>query len=680
MILNKGKLIANRYEIQELIAQGGMSMVYRALDTMLNRSVTFKVLKEEFLTDNEVTTRFRREARSVARLSHPNIVNVFDVGAENDVNYIVMEYVDGMTLKDLIAKSAPFNDISVLSVTVQIAAALSHAHKNGIIHQDIKPQNIMVTRGGDVKVMDFGIALTVGTSGGGAAYGSVHYVSPEQARGAEVDFRTDLYSLGIVMYEMATGALPYSGTNPIAVARKHIMEPLPDITALNPNIATTTLEIIAKLTQKDPNNRFPSAEALAVEIKRALARLTGKSGYEELDYHSSVYDTMKLSTGDIEDEEYDEEDEDFADEEIDYGAGRTPERTAVFAAIATALVIIIIASFLLIPRLFGKPEAKDLVEVPNIKETTTEKATTRLENLGLKLDIIGEQYSETVDEGYIIAQNYEPGGMIPLGESVGVLVSLGTRQFQMIDLTGKTSADAKKKIADENLPFEVIEDYEYSSTVPIEVIIRQEPAVGEWLKPGEKVYIFISKGPELTTTRVPNVLGLSESAAKEKLLAAGLKIGAVNTDYSSKYEKGLVCFQASDPDKEVVTGTIVGITISIGPAPVTPTPSASDVPTDTETPNIDNPTDNPDDTTDNPDTNAPKRKTLTISPPLDEGIESVHIRLVRVDGSSYFDVYSFQVNAEDFPLNLDVFGFGKEEYILFVDGVSRGSQVVDFTE
>ncbi|MDR2904168.1 MAG: protein kinase, partial [Clostridiales bacterium] len=237
MVLTSGQLISNRYEIIEKIGSGGMSIVYRAKDTKLDRFVTFKVLRHEHITDEEFSERFKIEARAVARLSHPNIVNVYDVGNEDDVNYIIMEYIEGLTLKELITKKAPFSNDEILGVAIQINDALAHAHANGIVHRDIKPQNILVTNKGTIKVTDFGIALTVNSntiSVGNNTLGSVHYISPEQARGGFIDAKSDLYSLGIVMYEMATGELPFDGESSVAVALMQINEPMPDLTEINP--------------------------------------------------------------------------------------------------------------------------------------------------------------------------------------------------------------------------------------------------------------------------------------------------------------------------------------------------------------------------------------------------------------------------------------------------------------
>lgn len=365
MNIKQGTIISGRYTIIEKIGIGGMAVVYRAKDEKLDRFVTFKVLKEEYVADEDFIKRFNIEARAAARLSHPNIVNVHDVGNDGLVYYIVMEYIDGCTLKELINKKAPFEDVESLGVAIQIASALEHAHKNKIVHRDIKPQNILVTKDGTIKVTDFGIAravtsATVTTE----SIGSVHYFSPEQARGGFVDNKSDIYSLGIVLYEMATGRLPFDGDSAVALAMKHINEPIPDMLAINPNISKSLEQIILKATQKSSSQRYQTIEEFNNDLKRALtnsngdfikepadfansptvritaeqlAEIRGYSSHEEPPYDEYTYeDSYEEPT-----EDYYEPDE-VPEEEYD----KKKERKVVIAAIVTAVAIIaLITSF-----------------------------------------------------------------------------------------------------------------------------------------------------------------------------------------------------------------------------------------------------------------------------------------------------------------------------------------------
>jgi serine/threonine-protein kinase len=278
MVLNEGEIVSQRYEIQQKIGFGGMAIVYKALDLKLNRQVTMKVMREEYAADEDFIRRFQKEAHAAASVTHQNLVNIYDVGAEGLLHYIIMEYVDCYTLKDLIKKKAPFTNEETLGVAIQISAALVHAHNNKIIHRDIKPQNILITPDGTVKVTDFGIARVPSDATQtvtSKTMGSVHYFSPEQARGGYTDGKSDIYSLGIVMFEMATGQIPFDGDTAVAVAMKQINEELPDIKAINPNISESITKIIYKATEKQSIKRYATMEAMSNDLKRALTNKTG---------------------------------------------------------------------------------------------------------------------------------------------------------------------------------------------------------------------------------------------------------------------------------------------------------------------------------------------------------------------------------------------------------------------
>ncbi|MCL1861967.1 MAG: protein kinase, partial [Defluviitaleaceae bacterium] len=296
MKLKAGHMVAERYEIDDTIGSGGMSVVYRAHDTRLDRYVTLKVLKEEYLTDESLMERFPKEARAAAALNHQNISSIFDHGRDGDILYIVLEYVDGKSLKELITKKAPFDDETTLGVTIQVAEGLAEAHSNGIIHLDIKPQNILISNASIVKVTDFGIARAaknVTLNAGAGSMGSVHYFSPEQARGGYIDHKSDIYSLGIVMYEMATGTLPFEGESEVSIALQHINAPLPDILSINPKLSESMVKIIQKATEKSPSKRYQEIDDMTEDLKRALTDASGTFVSEEED--GSDAETRRIS-------------------------------------------------------------------------------------------------------------------------------------------------------------------------------------------------------------------------------------------------------------------------------------------------------------------------------------------------------------------------------------------------
>ena len=398
MNLETGALISDRYRIINKIGVGGMAVVYRAKDEKLDRDVTFKVLKEEFVNDNEFIKRFSVEARAAARLSHVNIVNVYDVGNDGDIYYIVMEYIDGYTLKEMISKKAPFDNQEALGVAIQIASALEHAHNNNIIHRDIKPQNILVTRderGGKIKVTDFGIArATSSTTTTTDSMGSVHYFSPEQARGGFVDAKSDIYSLGIVMFEMITGIMPFDGDSPVALAMKHINEPLPDIKRFNPKASDSIVQIILKATEKLSSNRYQTIEDMNNDLKRALTNSSGdfvKRNELAMDDSPTVaisqedlaairqnsggdkkQKTKEIIIDDIEDIDNEEiDDNDYLKDKDEDFYEKRKERNTIIAAIATAISIIAILTVI---GVYFVNSAKTAVIVPEFVGMAIEDA------------------------------------------------------------------------------------------------------------------------------------------------------------------------------------------------------------------------------------------------------------------------------------------------------------------
>ena len=713
MILAQGQIIAGRYEILGKIGHGGMSIVYRARDIKLNRNVTFKVLREEHIADEEFIERFTVEARAIACLSNQNIVNVYDVGNDQNVYYIVMEYIDGVTLKELIEKNAPFDNEAVLGVAIQICSALVHAHKNDIIHRDIKPQNILVTSNGDVKVTDFGIAR-IATSetivAGGRTMGSVHYLSPEQAQGGHLDARSDIYSLGIVMFEMATKTLPFNGDNPVTVALKHVKEDVPDISSLNGEISPAVSEIISKATANKSIRRYQTACELLKDLKSAIADISdgGAQVMDEDEFASKATNTLVFthnqqqellkaaregaSKSEAEEETeyldvYVDEDDDFFDEDLtskyydEDGQSliypkkaktqdeKKAERYAIIAAIGSAFLIIAVVFFFVYPAITGAN--KKYTSVPNFVGMTFSEAEEKAEESNVSVYVLESQYNPEAPKDEIFLQNYDVDGRVEEGTNVGVIVSLGVEEVDVPDMVEKELAVAYTLLENESFYIEPI--YEFSDEYPHEIIIRQEPEAGSSAPKGSTLTLYVSKGVETKTVLVPSLLGKTEAAARQKIIESGLQIGTTSYAESATYAKGEVSAQTIAGGKETYEGSIVGITVSSGPPTFTPPPEP------TETTGTDDPTDSTEDpdSTENP--GAAKTQVITLNPPFPEGAEEMTVVLAKnVDGNK-IEVYRKVVASEDeLPIYVTVSGEGVVEFLLSVDGVVTGVTNIDF--
>ncbi len=585
MKLKPGTLVNDRYNIIEQIGCGGMANVYRARDQKLDRDVTFKVLKEEHLDDNEFIKRFNVEARAAASLSHQNIVSVYDVGNEGDIYFIVMEFIDGCTLKELINQKAPFGNKEVISISLQVAAALNHAHSNGIVHRDIKPQNILVSKAGknagSVKVTDFGIARAASsTTSTGEAMGSVQYFSPEQAQGGFVDAKSDIYSLGIMMFEMLTGTLPFDGDSPVALAMKHIKEPLPDIAKLNPNASQSLIKIIDKATQKRPYARYQTAEQLAADLRAALNDDSGsfvnnkakvqadndgntiKMSSEELKKIRSGAEEQKKTVPILGENEdiYNDIDADYNPR--DDGYDKNKERKVVVAAVITSVVLIAIMTVVgaFVVDSINNPKDK----VPDFVGLTAEDAEKLAEEYSIS--IIEElQHSEDVQNGYVISQSTQKNTKIPRGERVTLVISLGSDMVEVPDLKELSEEDAKLSLEQRGLGLGEIKR-EPSDTVIIGAVIKQSIGDGTRVAPGTVVDIYVSTGPEAGTVIVPDVKNVDKEKAIEMLEQEKLEVKIIE-DYSETFEAGKVTSQGVNPGSSVPRGYIVTLTVSKGKDP-----------------------------------------------------------------------------------------------------------------
>lgn len=597
-MLRNGMFIADRYEIIEHIGSGGMSDVYKAKDHKLNRFVAVKVLKHEFSEDQSFVSKFRVEAQSAAGLTHPNIVNVFDVGDEDGIHYIVMELVEGIVLKKYIEKKGKLNVREATSILIQVAQGIECAHNHHIIHRDIKPQNIIISKEGKVKVADFGIARAASTNTiNSSAMGSVHYISPEQARGGYSDEKSDIYSLGITFYEMVTGTLPFDGDNTVSVALQHIQEKMISPREYVEDLPISTEKIILKCTLKKPERRYAKVSDLIADLKRSLVspdvdfvkiidnsdidtpqtviltqeqmrEISEKSAgnvYNDEDDYNNGYDD--------EDEEYDDEDEEDIQEESDVNPKFDKAMTGLLIGVA---VIIVFITIFLIVKMVGifntsKPdkeetsantttESQDMVEVPKLIGYTEEEATKKLKSIGLNVKVKKEQ-SDEYDEGIVFKQSEEQGTMVEKNTSIVITISSGVATFELKDYSGMSEDDATSALKKLNL--EVVNDYQYDSSVEQGTVIKTQPAAGSDVSEGDTITIIVSKGSE--NVKMINVLGKTEGEARQELEAIGLKVADnITKDYSKDYGAGQVMNQSYAEGTELAPGTEVSIAISLG--------------------------------------------------------------------------------------------------------------------
>lgn len=660
MNLETGALISDRYRIINKIGVGGMAVVYRAKDEKLDRDVTFKVLKEEFVNDNEFIKRFSVEARAAARLSHVNIVNVYDVGNDGDIYYIVMEYIDGYTLKEMISKKAPFDNQEALGVAIQIASALEHAHNNNIIHRDIKPQNILVTRderGGKIKVTDFGIArATTSTTTTTDSMGSVHYFSPEQARGGFVDAKSDIYSLGIVIFEMVTGIMPFDGDNPVALAMQHINEPLPDIKRLNPKASDSIVQIILKATEKLSSNRYQTIEDMNNDLKRALTNTSGdfvKRNELAMDNSPTVaisqedlaairqnsggdkkHKPKEIIIGDI-DEIDDEEisDNEYLNDKDEEYYDKRKERNTIIAAIVTAIAIIAILTAIGAYFVNG---AKTAVVVPEFVGMVIDDAE-RLAELNNVFVVQETEYNDETAEGMVISQSVDKGKKIKKSDKVTLVVSLGSQLVEVPDVVNIIEDAAEKQLAEAGFELEDTE-YEYSDTVEAGLVCRQSPEAKEEVKPGSTIKLYVSLGDDGATETVPGVENMPKDKATETLEEKGFEVKIIES-YSASVEAGNVIDQGVKAGAEVPKGYVVTLTVSKGKDPNEVQEKPTEVTTERviTTPEV-----------------AKKIVSIPVNPAL-EGIgdEDVLIKLVAKDSDSTRVVLEKYFKKADFPFTVN---------------------------
>lgn len=621
-MFEQGMIIQNRYEIIEEVGSGGMSVVYKAKCHVLNRYVAIKVLKPEFSDDKSFVNKFRAEAQSAAGLSHPNIVNVYDVGEENGFYYIVMELVEGITLKEYIQQNGRLPYQTALDFIMQIAAGIEVAHEHHTIHRDIKPQNIIVSRNGTLKVTDFGIAKAATSNTiASSAMGSVHYISPEQARGGYSDERSDIYSLGITLYEMLTGRVPFEGENNVTVALMHIQSEMIPPREYYPDIPVGLEKIVLKATQKKPERRYLTTSAMLADLRKIAADPNAAVGItggmmsdsaptiqitdeemaviknsamdepEELSVFPVNHNNTELeeanqaleSLYDEEDEEedddlFEEEEERKRDEEID----PKMEKIITISAIAATVIIaiIIIAAIVSVTGGFKKKknteepvstEAETLTMI-DVVGLTEDEAIAALNEAGISFDTERE-YSDLVEEGKVISQSIADGEALEENERVWIVISKGLEKVSVPDVSDKKAEDAKVLL--EAAGFTVKEEEEYSEDIEEGMVISQDPAGNTEAAKGSTVTIVVSKGEEVKVSKVPNLKKKTVSEAEAALSEVNLKLGNVKQEYHDSIPEGQVISQSIAEGTEVKENTAVDITISKGKEQKTVTYSAT---------------------------------------------------------------------------------------------------------
>ena len=564
----EGMLLGNRYEIIEKIGNGGMATVYKATDKVLKRNVAVKILRDEFTTDEEFIRRFDVEAQSAARLTHPNIVSIYDVGVEDNLHYIVMELIKGKTLKEIILEErGPLPWKWSVNVAIQIASALETAHRNNIIHRDIKPHNIIITEDGIAKVTDFGIAKAVSNStitAFGTTIGSVHYFSPEHARGGFTDAKSDLYSLGVVLYEMVTGKVPFDADTPVSVALKHMQEKPEEPVEVNPNVPIAVNNIIMKALQKDTNLRYQTATDMLDDLRKALKNPDGDF-VDDSEYDPTAK-TQVLNTemyNNLRSSRDDEEDNKGKKEKGFKAFIKRHKKLSIFIGLIL-LFALSLGGTMFALNITNPPE----VDMPKVVGLSEEEARQEVENAKLVFEVSSEEFNKDVPEGYVISQKAEsdlgdftttPGDKkVKEGSKVLVIISKGQEKTTVPKVVGMEKDEAIKALEEENLVAEVIE--ETSRTVEEGYVISQEIEEGTEAFAGDTVKIHVSTGTGIKQVTVISVIGQDEATAKSNLENLGLKVNITYQDATS--DNGKVAKQSIDANKVVDEGTTITLTVN----------------------------------------------------------------------------------------------------------------------
>jgi serine/threonine-protein kinase len=540
-----GRMLGGRYEVLEKVGGGGMSLVYRARDLYLNRIVAIKALREHLTNDEEFVARFRREAQAVASLSHTNIVSIYDVGQDKDLHYLVMEMVEGQNLKEIILEKGKFNENDAVEIAKQICEALEHAHKQKIIHCDIKPHNIILTKDGKAKVTDFGIARAVTTATithTGSIMGSVHYFSPEQAKGEIADEKSDIYSMGVVLYEMLTGKLPFEGESPISIALKKINNDSIPPRNINPDIGEAMEKVILRAMDRNPFKRYDSVHELKQDINSAYL-------YNRVEYvPSETEDTINISP-------------------IAKRKTKKNDLTAPLKVWTWIMISLIVIGFILGMYISANVLSKGEVTVPDIVEMNVSEAQTLLKQLELTPSIERKINHPTIEEGMIVSQEPKPKVIVKKKSEVKFVVSKGPNMVIVPNVLDSSLLSAEVALSNEELRLGVVTRV-YHEQISSGKVVRQEPAAGKEIIQGSTVNLIVSKGPEPIWINMPVVTRLNIQQAESVLQNYNLVLGVVQPETSYEYAEDIVIRQDPGANSEILQGSVVNLVISAGPGPL----------------------------------------------------------------------------------------------------------------
>lgn len=614
-MLRKGTLIADRYEIIEKVGSGGMADVYRARCHKLNRFVAVKVLKQEFREDENFVSRFRIEAQSVAGLTHANIVNVYDVGDEAGIYYIVMEIVEGITLKNYIDKKGKLEPKEAVSIAIQVAQGIEAAHNHGIVHRDIKPQNIIISREGKVKVTDFGIARAASSNTiNSNVMGSVHYISPEQARGGYSDYKSDIYSFGIMLFEMLTGKVPFEGDTTVSIALKHIQEEVPSVKSIDDSIPLAISQIVEKCTSKRKENRYESATALIVDLKKSLvdpegifvgvaaassavaaetktvmitreeiAQIENATKNQATSVHTDNSINGSVAATALFNSNSKNKQNDYLEEDDEESENSTLDKVLLAIGVCAALIFLGIAIYFMV-WMFGNVTPKTnnntntttkqtqavsdgKVEIPPIVGMDGTEAKKILNERGLGYVVTETVSSDLHSVGKVITQSLESGTRVNPNTTVYVTVSSGPEEFVLEDYSGREEEEIKDLLTD-TYGLEVECQYEFNDEIELGKVIKTNVLTNQKVKRGDKVVLYVSRGKETSAATVPQLVGLTEAEANKKLELSGLKPGTVTYSYSDEFAKDVVISQSIKHEKVVASDTEVSYVLSKGKEPV----------------------------------------------------------------------------------------------------------------
>ena len=550
-MIESGRLLGNRYKIVETVGEGGMARVFRGVDVKLNRTVAIKVLYEQFAADPEFLRRFQQEAKAAAKLSHPSIVNVYDEGQEDNIHYIVMEFVEGYTLKEIIQREGRLPQTEAAQIVYLICDALDTAHSQNVIHRDIKPQNIIIKPDGRVKVADFGIARAVSgatITHGRSLLGSVHYSAPEQARGSNADQQSDIYSLGIVFYEMLTGTVPFSGESPISVALKHMQEEIVPAGKLVPDLSAGLEMILSKAVHKEPRYRYESTAEFRDELGEWL-KTDGQNNMQELTrVGRTQYNSLNRGF------------EDGEESETDYGEERWrfPTRKAIiFGVVLLAVFLVMFAAYRILPGMLAPPPE---VTVPELAGLSLQEAEFELEEQGLGFRISGEIYDADIPANYVVSHDPPAGRSVRQERVVELVISAGPQFVEIPLLVGRTEREARMILKDLGLELEAQQGF--SEDIAAGYIMRQDPGEGFRLTQGETIQVVVSEGQQPFTLR--NFKDWTLSDTKEWLNLYGLVLRDVDEEFSDEIENGRVISQSPSSGETVRAGDAVDLMVSKG--------------------------------------------------------------------------------------------------------------------